>query len=164
MSEQVFKKAENMLQNICGKQVSYVGRSCELVEISFKDAAEMDPHKVNDEYVFHLQCPFRVFKSGKIIVGSDDLAYSASGDDFVDLDKRNSCVFDERCDLLDKEFMSEYVKAVKLNRIGDIHIELTSVMIDIFVAMSTEDESWRFFKLNPDSEHLVFENGCFDFA
>ncbi|NMP38584.1 MAG: hypothetical protein GX051_10790 [Clostridiales bacterium] len=167
MSKNSVEDAKVIMQALLQKKLQYMGRSCELVDFGFgdivKDKTLSGKELVRASYTLHLQCPFRVSVSNKIITGSDDLFISPfDGNDFVDLNLQHTCLFDYQVEKFRKAHPSEYVQKISLNTFGDVCIEMTTAVISIFVTNSSQDESWRFFQTVKKKNHLVYEGGGFE--
>ena len=168
MTNDMYEKAYELLRCIQNKELAYVGRSGGVAEFVFgdaKDASESSENVLGNAYLLSVLCPFRIIKSGRIIIGGMDMCCPLPGSNTsVDLEQEMCSVFDEKCALLGKEIASECVKDVLLDSMGDIHIELTSIKIDVIITTSTQTESWSFYSLNSGTEHLVFCNGNLEFC
>lgn len=156
-------EAEAILQSLVGQKLAQIVRTCDLVEIGFRDTSNQSGTKnygeANLSMVLHLQCPFRIETTDKIVIGREDLFVSSTDDFDVDLAEEDTCVFDGIVKDFGARYDSEYVRKVTVNSFGDVTVELTTLKIRIFVAGSTEKEAWRFFPTDDVSEHLVNENG-----
>ena len=159
-------EAEAILQSLVGQKPAQIVRTCDLVEIGFRDTSNQSGTKnygeANLSMVLHLQCPFRISIANKIIVGREDLFIPRADGCEVDLAEQNTCLFDDIVRDFGIKFDSEYVRAVTINSFGDVTVELTTLEIRIFVTGSNDCESWRFFLMEENSEHLVNENGSFE--
>ncbi len=157
------KDAEAILQSLVGQKLVQIYRFFELVGIGFRDTSDHGKTKNYGRFhlsmVFHLQCPFRIETTDKIVIGREDLFVSSTDDFDVDLAEDDTCVFDGIVKDFGARYDSEYVRKVTVNSFGDVTVELTTLKIRIFVAGSTEKEAWRFFPTDDVSEHLVNENG-----
>ena len=157
------EEAEAILQSLVGQKLARIVRSCDLVGICFRDTSDQSGTKnygeANLSMVLHLQCPFRIETTDKIVIGREDLFVSSTDDFDVDLAEEDTCVFDGIVKDFGARYDSEYVRKVTVNSFGDVTVELTTLKIRIFVAGSTEKEAWRFFPTDDVSEHLVNENG-----
>lgn len=160
------EEAEAILQSLVGQKLARIVRSCDLVGICFRDTSDQSGTKnygeANLSMVFHLQCPFRISIANEIIAGKEDLFIPRADGCEVDLAEQNTCLFDDIVRDFGIKYDSEYVRVVTMNSFGDVRIELTTLEIRIFVTGSNDCESWRFFLMDENSEHLVNENGSFE--
>jgi hypothetical protein len=156
-------RARTLLQSVVGKPFTGVGRALDMGIISFgQDVEWIDPTtgstRRGGEYAVHAQCPFRVVRQGRILVGSDDIGRSvATGHDGGASDAVQWTLFDRNADILDRLLAPEppVVRSVDVTLTGDGHWELDGEMrIDVFRASATISESWRFFRRGL-GEHLV---------
>ena len=156
-------EAEAILQSLVGQKLAQIVRTCDIVENGIRDTSNQSGTKnygeANLSMVLHLQCPFRIETTDKIVIGREDLFVSSTDDFDVDLAEEDTCVFDGIVKDFGARYDSEYVRKVTVNSFGDVTVELTTLKIRIFVAGSTEKEAWRFFPTDDVSEHLVNENG-----
>lgn len=151
---------EKIFEVLKGKKLQYICRSCELVDMGFGALYERENHRGRKvtvaTYTLHLFGPFRITNLTGTIVGSADLFIpSDNSNRVVDLDIKNSTMFDLRLEENKKLLKDEYVTDVTINDYGDIFIKLSNICISVFVAYSTDDESWRFFETGVNKEHLV---------
>ena len=159
---------EKSLQGaLVGKNLQYIKRTCELVELGFGRIFRRKNRHGKDvevaEYTLHLLCPFRITAMGKILIGSDDLFVSSSKEtDLVDLDKHGTCVFDERLELFHHFCMNEIVSSVVLTENGDLNLQLTTLQLSVFCVSSTESEMWRFFETGTDKPHVIRVGNKYD--
>lgn len=91
-------EAEAILQSLVGQKLAQIVRTCDLVEIGFRDTSNQSGTKnygeANLSMVLHLQCPFRIETTDKIVIGREDLFVSSTDDFDVDLAEEDTCVFD----------------------------------------------------------------------
>ena len=153
-------KANEMCNPLVGYPLKYIGRSIDLVKIGFgeelsrKNLRGVEVHT----YLFslHLQCPFRIVKEGKILVGYNDLFVSSDGSiSQVDLEIKESLIFDKRVNENLSFLVGEQVQSVVLSNTRDLEIKLNSYCIEVFITNSTDREDWRLFKPWKKEKHLV---------
>ena len=159
--------AEYMQASLTGKRLRYITRSCELVDLGLGDIITRRNRFGNDTKVatlsLHLQCPFRITRQSGILIGSDDLfVSSSSAGNVVDLGMQNTCVFDDKLELLHELFTDESVVRVSVNSCGDLSLQLTTLNISVFCTGSTENEMWRFFETGTDKPHIIRTGIGFD--
>ncbi|MFH8386148.1 hypothetical protein ACH4E7_35395 [Kitasatospora sp. NPDC018058] len=99
-------------------------------------------------FAVHAQCPFRIVRHGKVLLGSDDLVRVQGGGDRLR--------YDRGADAL-REFLSrEAPRVLSVDRApeGDLRITLDhGIRIDV-LPTGSEEESWRF--LVRCGEHVTF--------
>lgn len=159
--------ADYMQASLTGKRLRYITRSCELVDLGLGDIITRRNRFGNDTKVatlsLHLQCPFRITRQSGILIGSDDLfVSSSSAGNVVDLGMQNTCVFDDKLELLNELFTDESVVRVSVNSCGDLSLQLTTLNISAFCTGSTENEMWRFFETGTDKPHIIRTGIGFD--
>lgn len=153
------------LKKITGLPFRNAGRACDIVWFGFGNIIKKKDRRtggVRDvaEYVFHVQCAWRITDFHKIIVGSADKYIPSSkievNSDFDwDVQGANRC--DEQLKNLFSNLETELiVKNVAVDRLGSIRVFFTDeVILEIIPDSSTDIESWRFFQNGADKEHLV---------
>lgn len=160
--------AVEMCKKLNGQKMQYIGRCLDLVWIGFGDLFERKSRGRTEKvarYSLHIQCPFRVENKNNIFVGSHDLFIPASAEDtVVDLNKRESTMFDSKINLFNEKFNNETIANIELSGCGDLKIYLTNINITVFVDSSDDTEAWRLFRTNSEDEHLVvYGSGiCFE--
>lgn len=143
------------------QKLQYIERTLNLVCLGFGKLLERkDRHGLTDEiaeYSIHVQCPFRILFNNKIVLGSDDLFLSQSADiDNVDLNKKDSCLFDCKSKSLIQKFNNEIIIGVDMNKQNDLILYTDNLTIQLFVC-NNQFESWRFFKFNDESIQVVID-------
>lgn len=143
-----------------GQKLQYINRTCDMVCIGFGNifSKKNARGQIIDyaSYALHLQCPFRIIKHGKIIVGSNDLFLSLSSDnEVVDLSEKDSTQFDYKISKLLQINNDIYVCETKVTIMGDIELSCNLFDIQVLNVNSNDDESWRFFKVNSQDRHIV---------
>jgi hypothetical protein len=114
------------------------------------------------EFVFHVQCAWRITDSTKIIVASRDRWYP-NGDSMIVPKDFDWNEHGNRRDKRMEEFLQKnaandslIVKAVQADNIGTVKIELADGFeFDIFPDDSFTGEYWRFFKTKSEDEHFI---------
>lgn len=151
---------KNDLEMLKGKKLSYIGRSCELIQIGFgemrTEISLTQKKKRISQYALHIQCPFRITKNDKILFGYSDLFISSDDlNPIVDLDKQNSTKFDFKANENNLNLMNQTVLDVKVTQFGDIIITLDDIIISTFICETSGGEAWRFFETRKNKEHIV---------
>ena len=149
-----------MFSIINGQKLQYINRTCDMVCIGFGDIFSRKNARgqfVNcASYALHLQCPFRIIKHDRVVVGSDDLFLSLSPEnEAVDLSTKDSTQFDYKIKKLFQINNDIYVCKSKVTAIGDVELSCNLFDIQVLNVNSNGDESWRFFRVNSQERHLV---------
>ncbi len=152
--------AEYIQASLMGKRLRYIVRSCDLIDFGFGDTfIRKNRHGKNVEvaaFALHLQCPFRITRQDRILIGSDDLFFSSSsGDDNMDLRMKDTCILDDKLKLLQDLFSKESVTGVSMSPCGDIFLQLSTLNVSAFCTGSTGNEMWRFFETGTDKPHII---------
>ncbi|GAA3586851.1 hypothetical protein [Kribbella ginsengisoli] len=102
------------------------------------------------ELIIHIQCPFRMVRDGRILVGSADMNFSleSAGDDAFD---NFDTLYDARvCDI--NEIVQKFnleVSGVSLDGAGGLVLTWAEeLFLEIFPNSSRETEAWRVFYLD----------------
>ena len=143
------------------QKLQYIERTLNLVCLGFGKLLERkDRHSVTDEiaeYSIHIQCPFRILLNNKIVLGSDDLFLSQFPDiESVDLNIKDSCLFDYKSKSLIQKFNNEIIIGVDMNKQNDLILYTSNLTIQLFVC-NNQFESWRFFKFDDESIQIVID-------
>lgn len=152
--------AEYIQDSLMGKRLRYILRSCDLIDFGFGDTfIRKNRYGKNVEVAalsLHLQCPFRITRQDRILIGSDDLFFSSSSeDDNVDLRMKDTCILDDKLKSLQGIFSKESVTGVSVSPCGDIFIQLSTLNVSAFCTGSTANEMWRFFETGTDKHHII---------
>jgi hypothetical protein len=114
------------------------------------------------EFAFHIQCPWRIARGDKVIVGSSDLYYPANyrhNDDVAEeFDwERSPTLRDQKLDLLFDGGKREFVvQKVEAGDAGILQIVLTEALsLDVLPCDSLPREHWRLFEPDNLESHFV---------
>ena len=158
------KQIEMALQVLIGMPLSAIGRACTLEWFIFGTPREITDHsqqtKIVEEYALHIQCSWRITDSKSVVVGSQD-RYIPSGDpdqevdDFEwDVKGANRC--DERVAQLLNNEKSLIVTEIEVGSVGSFRLTLNDeYVLEVFPNNSLDDEYWRLFESDAESEHFV---------
>lgn len=118
-----------------------------------------NPKTVGD-YALHVQCAWRISRSGEIIVGSRDLYYppDETTDEPTDFDWEHSPNRrDTRiAELFQNETREFFVQQVQVGVAGSFSLILDDgYVLDVFPHDSLSSEHWRLFKPSTDEPHFV---------
>ncbi len=158
------------LNNLIGKRLQYICRSCDLIDFGFgavlqRKASNGKVHNYN-EYALHVQCAFRLSEGKNLLLGQDDLFTCMNGEyGCTDLAKKDTCLFDNKVKIINQLLSEnpEYIAQISINPLGDLSILLNTMRIDIFITGSNEFEMWRLFAVNTDKPHLIRLGNRFEF-
>jgi hypothetical protein len=106
----------------------------------------------------HLQCPFRILRSGKVLLGSDDMSWPQQPNvGPAEAMESFTTMYDRGAGRLKSALDSVALRVTRCfaGDAGFVTIELTeSISIEIFPAVSGKVESWRLF--TEGGEHYVY--------
>lgn len=158
-------EAAELIRSMIGLGLSGIGRALNMGVFSFgADVAWVESDtgasRTGSEYAIHVQCPFRLTRGGRILVGSNDVLPSREVmTDPIGRDSEMESVtaFDVVADRIVKATQSSplVVRDVRITKSGDLRVELSDrVAIEAFPASGSPSEAWRLFRRG--GEHLVF--------
>jgi hypothetical protein len=117
----------------------------------------------NDEVRLHVQCPFRVVRGARTLLGSTDFRYPLKGhsDRALAFD-RYETQFDQAARLLTERLGNGLlVHEAHLRDDGTFHLAMEELRIEVFPAVSRPIECWRLFSKGSD-EHYAYPPGAID--
>jgi len=160
-------RATEICKAIVGEKLQHIHRSLDLISIGFGDVTQTINRRGESVskamYYIHIQCPFRFVNSTGVVVGDCNLFEPFTGHDAVDLNEKNTSLFDSIVSKKNDELCGGTVLDVKVNERGDITIELTNVCIEVFVTANTDTEEWRFFRSGLVGLDVIVCGTGFDF-
>jgi hypothetical protein len=138
------------IADLGGTRFASVGRTLNMVEVGLT--------RGNDEIRLHVQCPVRIVRRAKILLGSTDFRYPLKGhsDQALAFDQYQT-QFDRSARLL-TEMLGDglLVREAHLRRDGAFHLATTEELrIEVFPAVSGPIECWRLFIKGSD-KHYVY--------
>ena len=154
-----------MLSPLIGKRLNYIGRAANMLDIGFGEDVEFTgllnkEKRIVSQFVLHVQSSWRIVKQEVIILAHKDF-YNAK-DEFASEQFQNDLLgnsqFDIRSQLLNNLLQKEplFISQIIAKDIGDITIHFNSdYRLEVFIDVSGTEESWRFFRMDDDSRHLV---------
>jgi hypothetical protein len=120
-----------------------------------------NPREVG-EWALHIQCPWRITRDDRILVGNQDLYYPADyqygGESSVGFDwERDSTLRDKLLHSLLQDGAQELVvDRVEVYEAGGLHIVFgEGFSMDVLPCDSVSDEHWRLFEPDKDAPHFV---------
>lgn len=145
-----------------------VGRACNLYWMlfgnSFKEKNASGKEVEKGEYSLHLQCPWRIRNTidSKIKLASGDIYEPSSNvkwDEEFDWDIQGNNLFDEKVEYLFPKDKVIFVESVSVLESGDLEIVFSNKLIlECFIAISINEECWRFFKHGNKKCMVVYGN------
>lgn len=142
-------------------EIRRIDRISDMVEIGLGNEIEytsvLGKKKIKNKQTFHIQCPFRIKKDKKLIVGNRDI-YNVCDENknWDDWEKYGSNYFDKIVENEIKPDLPLEILDIAENDDGDVSIFLSKgYCIEIFVNAASEDEYWRFMDTYTD-KHYVF--------
>lgn len=155
------EKIFNQLNFLQGLKIQNIGRTLDMVNIGFGEPIvrkkKNDEEVILGEFALHVQCPFRIIHDNNIVLGYTDLFIPDEETNIlVDLNKRNTNIFDSKVKCLELELKKETVKNIYLTPVNDLVIETANFTIEILVC-DQSSESWRFFCIADNSPHIVVD-------
>lgn len=116
------------------------------------------------QYALHVQCPWRLLRNGKIILGSSDIyePYNralASGSDWNwDVFSGEQSVFNETANKLNETLLPLTIVNAAASNNGDLTITFNKeTVFELIVPGSARHEYWRFIDFKSDFHYVVFE-------
>lgn len=162
------KQVEKIVQQLIGLPLWSIGRAGGLIWFSFgverrEVLLRKGGKKVVSEYSLHIQCPWRIRKRNKIIVGYGDRSYPSGDDPYKSFsenepDKIGNNQFDQRASnfLLDHERSPLLVRSVTADAVGGIYITFNQgYTLEVFPSSSLSTEHWRIFRPDSEEDHYV---------
>lgn len=162
------KQVEKIVQQLIGLPLWSIGRAGGLVWFAFgverrEVLLRKGRKKIVSEYSLHLQCPWRIRKRSKIIVGYGDRSYPSGDDPYKEFletepDKIGNNQLDQRTLklIMDHKQSPLIVRSVKSDASGGIYIAFNQgYSLDVFPSSSLSTEYWRFFKPASEEDHFV---------
>ena len=155
------EKIIKMFNNLISEKFQCFGRTLDMIELGFGELSEKTDRRGKkytiSNFVFHIQCPFRVVRDNSIVLSTEDLflPFPQKEPIEVDLNKKNTTLFDSKAKYLNKLMNGEKIVEIKTSSQNDLTIITENTTIDLFV-YSIDFESWRFFNtIVDDSPHIV---------
>jgi hypothetical protein len=162
MNNKIFK---DKLDTLTGLPLSDISRTLDRLEIGFGDIFEIidscENIRINNQYEFYLQAPWRLLLDHRILVASYDIYEPNSKmewtEDFRD-DIIGNTLFDELCETKVQKLLDEIsVKEISLDEYGGLKIIFDSghVLETFANSADSEWELWRFFESGKKEPHYV---------
>lgn len=133
-----------------GAILTDVGRTLDLVELGLR--------RGDDVLRLHAQCPVRILRNGRILLGSDDMHWPQPGatDRRVAFD-RHETMFDRTARRISEGFRAGpvTVREAQLTPDGSIQLDATEgFRVEVLPVVSGPVESWRLFVKGSDQHHV----------
>ncbi len=161
------RQVEKIIQQLIGLPLWSIGRAGGLIWFAFgverREVLRKGRKKIVSEYSLHVQCPWRIRKRNKIIVGYGDRSYPSGDDPYreyseIEPDKIGDNQLDQRTlkFLGDHEQSPLIVRSVKADAGGSIYITFNQgYTLEVFPSSSLSTEYWRFFRPASEEDHFV---------
>lgn len=142
------------IADLCGTRLVAVGRTLDMVEIGLT--------RGDHELRLHVQCPFRIVRRSKVLLGSADYLYALNvdADPAVAFD-RYETHFDHTAKLL-TEMLGDGLPVLEARPGSGGAFHLTTAKefrIEVFPAVSGPIECWRLFVRGSDEHHVYPADG-----
>ena len=155
---------QQALAPLVGLPLHSIGRAANMVWLHFGEMREVSVRgggtKTVGDWAIHIQCPWRISRSGRIVIAYHDFYYSPDGGDLEDWDKLGASQFDSAATSLRTEFeaVPPVVASVQTDDVGGFSIRFSQdYQLDVFPDTSFDSsEHWRIFQPRVDSGHFVF--------
>jgi len=157
-------EVNDALQPLMGLPLQCLGRAANMLWAHFGEMREtlspLGQKRETGEWALHVQCPWRICQSGRIVVARGDFYYSPSGDPLDDWDTFGKSAFDVTVAKLGGGFTDSppHVTMIRADDIGGFSLQLTGdYQLNVFPADSYIDrEHWRIFRPGAQHKHFVF--------
>lgn len=161
------------LQALVGQPLIGSNRAADMEMFSFGElvptpAGRTVPSHLAGRYGLHLQCPWRIVRSGSLIVGYDDLREPKSGqecDENFDPDELETTLREELLEAFhrEREDRRRLVTAIAASQLGDLSVTLDDdCMLEVFPdSAGPGREHWRLLDLL--GGHLVISTAGFEY-
>jgi len=160
-------EASAALQPLLGLPLRCLGRAANMLWADFGETREtLSPRghpRQTGQWALHVSCPWRLCRSGRIVVAWHDFYYSPEGDALEDWDTIGKSAFDATVLKLNREWSDSapQVSAIRIDDIGGFSLELTNdYRLDVFPANAGDAEHWRLFEPGAGREHFVFRQNA----
>lgn len=136
-----------------GYNLNGVGRCADMLWVSM---IEENNSLIKQEYILHIQCPWRLKNKDTILIASYDM-YIDENDQDIDQEEFNS-IFDNNLNIIKNRNLK--IVNMKISNLGDIKMLLSNGWVfETFTNTSSKiEENWRLIKqeMNKDNIHYVF--------
>jgi hypothetical protein len=152
------------LTPLVGLPIRCIGRAMNLLWLQFGELHRVPNRrggtKVVGDWAVHVQCPWRLIRHDRILVGYHDFYYTPDGGPAKDWHAGERTRFDDVTSMICAEFdkMPPVVASVQVDDVGGFSVRLSSEhRLDVFPDRSDETcDQWRIFQPGVDSKHFVF--------
>jgi len=155
------ERIEAVLADLIGLQMTEHHRAADLEMLHFGRGNR-------SEYALHVQCPWRLQRSGSLVVGYRDMRDPPAGVSFDGWDPDEAKVTG-RDELLgaffaEREAQPRVIVEVEASDVGDVRITFDdgSVLVIFPDSTAIDDEYWRLLRLGNDGEHYVVGGNGFE--
>lgn len=163
MSENIKKLIEQKLNALLDQPFINMGRASDLLWLSFGEMVATTnikgEEKLKSRYALHIQCPWRLFKGGKLVLELNDMYIPRTGLEVSSFDWEK--FGDNRFDEILREFKSSILSMQLISKItaddeGSLIIDFTNnIKFEVCPDSKERHEFWRFIIFGETSEHFV---------
>ncbi|MBI5382511.1 MAG: hypothetical protein HZA31_11475 [Opitutae bacterium] len=155
-----------MLKVLVGLRLNPIGAAADMLWVHFGALRVVVGRKGNTkkvgDWALHLQCPWRIVRSGALMLASSDFYYEADTGEHFDPESNSESVFQRHAKQLNTLLDAEkpVVTTVHCTEAGafdltfDREIKLSVMPVESGRVLCSE--SWRLFEPSRDSPHFVF--------
>jgi len=160
---------EDKMKVLIGERVRQFRRAALMFGVDFGEDVEYKhmagPRRgkvsIFPKFALHIHSSWRLLKEGKIYLGQNDLFNHMDGNFKLYIDDEESNHDVEFVRITEKlnelfELESVVVTRIEANELGDLRVYMEKdYRLELFVDSNENNESWRFFRNDDDSEYLV---------
>ena len=167
-------QVESALSVLVGRSLWSSGRAADLEWFQFGQRRRVKNYRGESkevgEYALHVQCPWRIRQTNRVVVGSHDLCYPANASgarpEGFDWQPQGSNKRDERIgELFQGETRQFMVREITVGQAGSFAVLLDEgYALEVFPTDSSVDEHWRIFKPYTEGPHFVVTGGVLNAA
>ena len=132
-----------MVKKLVGGKITGISRICNLISIEIS--------KSNEKIFLHIQSFFRILKSDKIILSSEDIYKKGlvCNVDFFEWDVVGQSLFDEELNKNREMLFAGKILRIKMESNGDLSIFFEyGLTLQIFIDTINDEEKYRIFDQN----------------
>ena len=153
---------------LMNQKLNYLGRAASMLDMGFGDDVECisfinGDKRIVSRFALHVQSSWRIIKQNSIVLAQKDFFEPKDELSYEEFQKESfgNSQFDARSEIFNVSFRKEplYISQIFANDFGDVTIHFGSnYHLEVFVDVSGNQESWRFFEPGSDLPHfIVFE-------
>lgn len=151
-----------MLQKLIGQPLVDMWRVLNMAVFAFGDDVKWistdSGERTGSRYALHVQCPFRLLRNGRVLVGSDDLWVEAKNPSAVrSSEGQEETYYDLVVSRIVRGTKESplIVRSIRTSGCGDLALDLSDgVAIEVVPTSARPSEAWRF--LERGGEHVTY--------